>query len=110
MSLYETARRPAGPSLNVAFTSTSGCTGALVPSAQSVTVYCSVAGWVRAAYGTTQVTATASDVPIPANVPLVLPLPQRHQSDASGADKIFVAAKGATITSSGTMYVQQNAE
>lgn len=109
-TLYFTARRPAGPSLNVAFTSVMGFVGPLPSGTQSVSIYCSVAGFVRVAFGTTQTTATASDIPIPANVPIVVPVPQRHASDASGADKVWVAAKGATITSAGTMYAQPNAD
>ncbi len=110
MSLYFTTRRPGGPSMNVAFTSTSGTTGAFPSGAQSATIYCSVAAWVRVAYGTTQVVATASDIPVPANVPVVVPVPQRGPSDASGASQVFAAAKGVSITSAGTMYVQPNAD
>jgi hypothetical protein len=110
MSLNLTSRRPNGGSLNVAFSSTMGFVGPLPSGSQSVTIYCSVAGFVRVAYGTTQTTATASDIPIPANVPVVVPVPQRSVSDASGADKIWVAAKSTTITSAGTMYAQPNAD
>lgn len=109
-TLFFTARRPAGPSLNVAFTSTSGSTGAFPQGAQSATIICSVAGWVRVAYGTTQVVATASDIPIAANVPLVVPVPRRHESDAAAAQQVYAAAKGVSVTSAGTMYVQPNAD
>ena len=109
-SLFFTARRPAGPSANVAFTSVSAGVGPISPGAQSVSIYCSVAGFVRVAYGTTQTTATTSDIPVPANVPIVVPVPQRGANDASGADKLWAAARGATITSTGTMYVQPNAD
>lgn len=110
-SMYMTARRPAGPSMNVAFTSTSGCITTEIPtSAQSVTLYCSVAAWVRLAVGTTQTVATASDWPVPANVPVTIPMPQRTVANSASEFRVWAAAKGVTVTSTGTMYVQPNAD
>ncbi len=109
-ALWLTGRRPGGPSQNVAFTSTSASSAAIPPGAATLTIYCSVAAWVKVAVGTTQAVATASDIPVPANVPVVFPIPQRTANDANAASKVFAAAMSTTITTAGTMYVQPNAE
>ena len=109
--LIFTSRRPGGPSQNVAFTSTSGCVANPLPAgAASVTIYTTVAAFVKVALGASSITATSSDIPIPANTPISILVPRRHESNAATEVNAYVAAVGTTITSAGTMYVQPNAD
>lgn len=100
--------RSAGPSQKVAFTTVAGCSAAIPQSAQSVTCYLSTAGYLKVGYGPTSIAATATDIPVPANTLITIPVPQRGPNDAAGSDKIFVSA--IRDASDGNLFVQPNAD
>lgn len=100
--------RPAGPSQKVAFTTSACITNALPQGTQSVTCYLSAAGYIKVGWGASSVTATTSDIPVPANTLITIPVPQRGPNDAAGADKVWVAA--VQDVAGGNLFVQPNAD
>jgi hypothetical protein len=101
--------RPAGGSQKVAYTGTAGTiTNPLPQGCQSVACYCSTAAYIKVAWHATGAAATTADIPVPANVLVVIPVPQRSPNDAVGADKVFVSA--IQDGSGGNLYVQPTAD
>lgn len=65
-------RGPVGVSQNATYTGTAGTTSTFPPGPNAVLVWCSTACFVKVGEG---VTATTSDVPLPGNVLVWLPVP-----------------------------------
>lgn len=106
-NLFQTIRRPVGASQTVAYTGTAGSSTALPPGTSAVWVYLSTAGYVRISFGDTVVAAVATDFPVPANVPVVLPI-EYPTAPGTSNQKVFVSA--IQEASGGNLHVQPLAE
>lgn len=69
----EILRTPAGTAQTVAYTGTAGSTSTFPAGYNSVMLFCTTQCYVTVGEG---VTATTSDTPLPANVPIWLPVPR----------------------------------
>ena len=105
-SLSLTLRRTCGPSLAVvAYTGTAGTSTKLPQQANTVMVWCDTAAYVRVGPGSDSAittVATSADIPLPANLPVVLTVPA--PTAGGSANVMYVSA--VRISASGNMYVQ----
>lgn len=69
------------------YTGTAGTAAALVPGSQAVWIMCTTAAYVKVGVSAT---ATTADFPLPANFPIVLPVP----SEGCRVSAIQVASGG----------------
>lgn len=106
--LYHTLRRPSGASQKVAYTGTAGSTTALPAGTKSVTCYLSTAGYIKVGYGASSITATAADIPVPANTLVTIDVPDRDPNKGATETNIFVSA--VQDAAGGNLFAQPNAE
>ena len=83
------------PAYSVAFTGTAGSTTAWPPGPEGVVVWCTTDAYIRVGEG---VTATTSDMPIPANTPIPFVVP-----DGTGAPWRVSAIR---VSADGTLYAK----
>jgi hypothetical protein len=103
---YRILRNPAAAPGTVAYTGTAGDVTQTIRG-NCVMIWCTTAAYVT--IGTTA--TTANGTPIPANVPIWLPLPTPQSSSIpkfQGEGGLIISA--IQISSGGTMYCQQFAE
>lgn len=65
---------PSGPGLVVAYTGTAGTTGTLAAGANFVWVFTTSIAHIKVSYNGDATAATTADFPIPASVPVKIPL------------------------------------
>ena len=101
-SLGLTLRRPmGGKSQKITYTGTAGTSNALPPSASSVALFITTVGYVNISFGTAAVAATTSDIPLPANTMVILPI-ERPTAPATD-NQCFVSA--VQDAAGGTLYL-----
>lgn len=103
VSLYQTLRNPIGPSQTVAYTGTAGSLANALPvQTQSIMVICTSMAFVKISFGTSVTAATATDIPIAPNIPVILPVnrPTAPQTDST----IWVSA--IQSAAGGNLHVQ----
>ena len=73
---YTDVLKPAGASQTVAYTGTAGTiSNALPPGAAAVWVFCTSIAFVKVGVSPT---ATATDIPVPASWPILIPIPNNN--------------------------------
>lgn len=96
--------RTSGASQKVSYTGTAGSSSALPQGTTGVLCYCSTAAYIKVGWGASSVSATAADLPVPANTFVLLEVPKRGPNDAAGSDQAFVSA--IQDAAGGNLFVQ----
>ncbi len=91
--MYQTIRTPCGPSQTVAYTGTAGTIGSpLAGNPQAVQVIRTTLAFVKISFGAAGTAATATDIPVAPNIPMVIPIQRPTAPGVDTSGMVWVSA------------------